>query len=84
MPGWVEWSTAMSNRSIATIATMGIDLGKNSFRVVGLDGRGAIVLRHKWSRGQVAARLTAMPPCSGLSRLGPGNNRRPRRRDGRP
>ena len=32
----------MSNKSIATIATMGIDLGKNSFHVVGLDGRGAI------------------------------------------
>jgi transposase len=47
----------MSNKSIATIATMGIDIGKNSFHVVGLDRRGAIVLRQKWSRGQVAARL---------------------------
>jgi hypothetical protein len=27
----------MSNKSIATIATMGIDIGKNSFHVVGLD-----------------------------------------------
>jgi L-lactate oxidase len=36
-------STAMSNKSIATIATMGIDIGKNSFHVVGLDRRG----RHK-------------------------------------
>jgi hypothetical protein len=31
----------MSNRSNATIATMGIDIGKNSFHVVGLDQRGA-------------------------------------------
>jgi transposase len=53
----------MSKKSIATIATMGIDLGKNSFHVVGLDGRGAIVLRQKWSRGQVEARLANMPPC---------------------
>ena len=53
----------MSNKSIATIATMGIDIGKNSFHVVGLDRRGAIVLRQKWSRGQVEARLAAMPPC---------------------
>jgi hypothetical protein len=30
--------------------TMGIDIGKNSFHVVGLDQRGAIVLRQKWSR----------------------------------
>ncbi len=53
----------MSNKSIATIATMGIDIGKNSFHVVGLDQRGAIVLRQKWSRGQIEARLTNMPPC---------------------
>src|SRR5437867_2717136 len=43
----VKRSTAMSNKSIATIATMGIDIGKNSFHVVGLDQRGAIVLRQK-------------------------------------
>src|SRR6059036_1911913 len=55
--------TAMSNKSIATIATMGIDIGKNSFHVVGLDQRGAIVLRQKWSRGQIEARLANMPPC---------------------
>ena len=53
----------MSNKSIATIATMGIDIGKNSFHVVGLDRRGAIVLRQRWSRGQVEARLASMPPC---------------------
>jgi transposase len=53
----------MSNKSIATVATMGIDIGKNSFHVVGLDQRGAIVLRQKWSRGQIETRLAAMPPC---------------------
>jgi transposase len=53
----------MSNKSSATVATMGIDIGKNSFHVVGLDQRGAIVLRQKWSRGQVEARLVNMPPC---------------------
>jgi len=31
--------------------TVGIDIGKNSFHVVGHDERGAIVLRQKWSRG---------------------------------
>src|SRR5947209_19061459 len=39
------------------IAVIGIDVGKNSFHVVGYDARGAIVLRQKWSRGQVEARL---------------------------
>jgi hypothetical protein len=52
----------MSNKSIATVATMGIDIGKNSFHVVGLDQRGAIVLRQKWSRGQIEARLANIPP----------------------
>jgi transposase len=42
---------------------IGIDIGKNSFHVVGLDERGAIVLRQKWSRGQVETRFANMPPC---------------------
>src|SRR5437764_1299103 len=53
----------MSNKLTATVATMGIDIGKNSFHVVGLDERGAIVLRQKWSRAQVDARLANMPAC---------------------
>jgi transposase len=46
-----------------TVAVIGIDIGKNSFHIVGLDRRGAIVLRQKWSRGQVETRLGNMPPC---------------------
>ena len=53
----------MSNKSNLTVATMGIDIGKNAFHIVGLDRRGAIVLRQRWSRGQVEARLANMPPC---------------------
>jgi transposase len=53
----------MSKTSNPTVATLGIDIGKNSFHVVGLDQRGAIVLRQKWSRGQIEARLANMPPC---------------------
>ena len=45
------------------IAAIGIDIGKNWFHVVGLDGRGAIALRQKWSRGQVEIRLANMPAC---------------------
>lgn len=39
------------------IAVVGIDIGKNSFRIVGLDDRGVIVLRQKWSRSQIDARF---------------------------
>ena len=45
------------------VAVIGIDIGKNSFHVVGLDQRGAIVLRQKWLRGQVESRFANMPPC---------------------
>jgi len=54
---------AMSQTLKTAIAVVGIDIGKNSFHVVGLDQRGAIVLRQKLSRGQVEARLANMPPC---------------------
>jgi len=53
----------MSQKSNCAIAVIGIDIGKNSFHVVGHDRRGAIVLRQKWSRGQVEARLANLPPC---------------------
>jgi transposase len=53
----------MSQTLNAAIAVVGIDIGKNSFHIVGHDERGAIVLRQKWSRGQVEARLANMPPC---------------------
>ena len=50
----------MSGKSNPSVATMGVDIGKNSFHVVGLDQRSAIVLRQKWSRGQIEARLANM------------------------
>ena len=53
----------MSQKSSCAIAVVGIDIGKNSFHVVGHDRRGAIVLRQRWSRGQVEARLANLPPC---------------------
>ena len=53
----------MSQTLNTVIAIIGIDIGKNSFHAVGHDARGAIVLRQKWSRGQVEARLANMPPC---------------------
>jgi transposase len=54
---------AMPENLNAAVAVIGIDIGKNSFHVVGLDQRGAIVLRQKWSRGQVESRFANMPPC---------------------
>jgi transposase len=53
----------MASKSTAEITTIGVDIGKNSFHLVGLDARGAIVMRVKLSRGQVEAKLANMPSC---------------------
>ena len=53
----------MAEKCKSAIAVIGIDIGKYSFHIVGLDKRGAIVLRQKWSRSQVGTRLANMPPA---------------------
>jgi transposase len=53
----------MPSTSAQTVSVVGIDIGKNSFHIVGLDGRGAIVMRQKWSRSQVTARFANLPAC---------------------
>jgi transposase len=45
------------------VAVIGIDIGKNTFHLVGLDKRGAIVLRTKVSRNQLERRLVNVPRC---------------------
>lgn len=44
-------------------------IGKNTFHLIGLDERGAIVLRQKWSRGQLGARLANATVAAKFSRL---------------
>ena len=46
-----------------TIAIIGIDLGKNTFHVIGMNERGTIVLRQKRTRGQLERSLAQVPPC---------------------
>ena len=52
-----------SRKAAGIIATIGIDIGKNTFHLVGLDKRGAIVLQQKVSRGQLERRLANIPRC---------------------
>ena len=47
----------------AIVATIGIDIGKNTFHLVGLDQRGNIVLQLKTSRQQLERRLANVPRC---------------------
>src|SRR3954449_3003163 len=45
------------------IAVLGIDLGKNSCSVVGLDRSGRVVLRRRMHRDSVAKLASGLPPC---------------------
>ena len=54
----------MPHKTAATVAhTIGIDTGKNTLHLIGLDDQGAIVLREKISRSRIAARLANVPRC---------------------
>jgi len=53
----------MPRRTNAAPVTIGIDPGKNTFHLIGLDARGGIVLREKVARDRVVARLSNMAPC---------------------
>ena len=51
-----------SNTAQPTFA-IGVDLGKNSFHLIGLDQRGAIVWQLQCSRAQLQRRLANIPIC---------------------
>lgn len=54
----------MSTKKVATVVrAVGIDTGKNTLHMIGLDEKGAIVLREKVSRHQITARLVNVPRC---------------------
>ena len=49
--------------TVCAVTTIGIDMGKNTLHMVGLDSLGAIVLRERVSRGRIKSRLANLPPC---------------------
>ena len=53
----------LKTTNLKACPTIGIDIGKNTFHLIGLDKMGAIVLRQKLSRNQVDIRLANMPRC---------------------
>jgi transposase len=46
-----------------SVKTIGIDPGKNTFHLIGLDARGGVKLREKVSRAKIGTRLGNMPRC---------------------
>jgi transposase len=45
------------------IRTLGIDLGKTSFHAVGMDDRGHVVVRRRFSRAQLTRFIAKLNPC---------------------
>jgi transposase len=52
-----------SKTDAVVVRTIGIDTGKNTLHLIGLDEKSAIVLREKVSRGRIVARLANVPRC---------------------
>jgi len=48
---------------VHAVTTIGMDMGKNTLHMIGLDSRGAIVMREKVSRGRITSRLANVPSC---------------------
>jgi transposase len=61
-------------RSSDPVATIGLDIGKNTFHLVGLDKRGAVVMRIKVSRNSFSAGLSICRPAFSASRPGSGSH----------
>jgi hypothetical protein len=55
--------------TVHAVTVIGMDMGKNTLHMVGLDSRGAIVLREKVSRGRIALSLQTYRLASLASKL---------------
>ena len=61
------------------VTTLGIDLGKNVFHVVGLDARGRVVVKRRVSRSQLMVLTGNLPTCLVGIEACPGSHHMARR-----
>ena len=45
------------------VTTIGVDLGKNVFHLIGMNARGAVIFRERLSRAKLPRRLANMTSC---------------------
>jgi transposase len=57
--GIKNWRSAMTDK----IATLGIDLGKNWFHLIGINDAGKVVFRKRMNRNQLAEFAVSLPAC---------------------
>jgi transposase len=55
--------TNSSKKKVSNLATVGIDIGKNVFHLVGFDGDGKVVVRRKIKRLSLVAEFKTLPRC---------------------
>jgi len=60
----------MPRSTVHALTAIGIDMGKSTLHMVGLDSRGTIVAREKASRGRIASRLANLQPSLLASKQG--------------
>jgi len=53
----------LQKTNAVSVRTIGIDMGKNTLHLIGLDQQGTIVLREKLARGRIGRRLANASPC---------------------
>src|SRR3984957_18993239 len=53
----------LQKTNAVSVKTIGIDTGKNTFHLIGLDQQGTIVLREKLARARIGRRLANASPC---------------------
>jgi transposase len=45
------------------VATIGMDLAKRSFQIIGMDARGKVIMRQQLSRGRLEWHMANLQPC---------------------
>jgi transposase len=55
--------TRSSEQSLSALSSIGVDIGKNTFHLVGFDGAGKIVLRRKIKRLALVSEFEKLPRC---------------------
>src|SRR3984893_18555037 len=58
-----EHAAMLQKTNAVALRTIGIDTGKNTLHLIGLDQQGTIVLREKLARGRIGRRLANASPC---------------------
>ena len=55
--------TRSTKQKLSSLTSIGVDIGKNTFHLVGFDGHGKIALRRKIKRLSLVSKFKKLPRC---------------------